>query len=137
MPGSDSPPPFAIRFRAREPQTVETRLYQQTLELTALIDVLITRVELARFHLRDLLDRDATFVALSCGRALTEVAPSERRRLYRAARPRAIECGTILDILAPRARQGAEPGRGSKLIIEDARALLADIISKLEHLAAR
>ena len=136
MPGSDSPPPFAIRFRAREPQALESRLYHQTLELTAIVEVVIDKLELARFHLRDLLDRDATFVALSCGRALAELVPSERRRLYRAARPRAIECGTILDILARRARRGPGPG-GGRMIVDEARTLLADIVSKLEHLAAR
>lgn len=136
MPGTDSPPPFAIRFRARQPQSIETRLYQQALELTALVHAMIEKPGLARFHLRDLLDRDATFVALACGRALSEVVPSERRRLYRTVRPRAIECGTILDILARRARQEAAPGR-DQTIFDEAKALLGDIISKLEHLAAR
>lgn len=136
MPGTDSPPPFAIRFRTREPQSLETRLYQQTLELTAAVEAMLDPLELARFHLRDLLDRASTFVALTCGKALAEPVPAERRKLYRAARPRAIECGTVLDILARRVARTPD-GDPRRQLVDEAQVLLADILAKLEQVAAR
>lgn len=105
------------------------RVYQQALALNTQVEVLIERAELARFHLRDQLDRDATFVALACGRALAEAAPAERRRLYRAARPRAIECATILDILQARARRRAP--------VDEPQALVAELADALAVLASR
>src|SRR5262245_26994257 len=105
MPGSDSPPPFAIRFRRRAPPepaeageaaeagtaaevgTPAERLYERPLELTALVAALADDLEVARFHIRDRLDRNATQLALLCSRAAVELAPSERRRAYRDAKP--------------------------------------------------
>jgi hypothetical protein len=139
MPGSDSPPPFAIRFRAREPGAAADagepadRLYERTLELTALVAALADNLDVARFHLRDRLDRDATQLALVCRRAAAERAPTERRRAYREATPRAGECAALLDIIGIRLRRA---GRDHQLV-DEARALLAEIIGALDHLAAR
>ena len=136
MSGSDSPPPFAIRFRAPDPgghQEPEERLYQRTLELTALVAALADDLEVARFHLRDKLDRDATQLALACRRAAAERAPAERRRTYREAKPHAQECAALLDIIDLRLRRA---GRDRQLV-EEARAALADIIAGLDHLAGR
>ena len=139
MPGSDSPPPFAIRFRAggkrapSDPAEPQDRLYQRTLELSALVAGLADDLEVARFHLRDRLDRNATHLAVSCGRAAGEPVPAERRRAYRDAKPVAHECGSLLDIISLRLRRA---GRDLKLV-DEAKAVLAEIIAALEHLASR
>ena len=144
MPGSDSPPPFAIRFRTRpgEPREGEPgegepgpgdQLYQRALELTALVAALADNLEVARFHVRDKLDRDATHLALCCGRAADDPAPSARRKAYRDARPYARECGALLDIIGLRLQRA---GRDRKLV-DDAKAVLSDILAALDHLGSR
>ncbi len=148
MPGSDSPPPFAIRFRARggpaegepaegEPAEGEPalgdRLYQRTLELTALVAALADDLEVARFHVRDRLDRDATHLALCCRRAAADPVPYTRRKAYREARPYAQECGALLDIIGLRLqRAGRDHG-----IVDGARAALSDIVAGLDRLSSR
>ena len=109
------------------------RLYQRTLELTALVAVLAENLEVARFHLRDRLDRDATQLALVCRRAAADRAPAERRRAYREAAPCAQACAALLDIIQIRLRRG---GRDHQLV-DEAGALLAEIIATMSHLAAR
>jgi hypothetical protein len=125
MPGSDSPPGAAA-----EPAD---RLYQRALELTAVVAVLADNLEVARFHVRDRLDRGATQLALLCRRAAADPAPAARRRAYRDAKPYAGECAALLDIIGLRLRRA---GRDAKLA-DDAQALLADITAALDHLAAR
>ena len=138
MPGSDSPPPFAIRFLTRSGAPSEAaspgdRLYQRALELTALVAALADNLEVARFHVRDRLDRDATHLALCCRRAVTDPVPSAKRKAYRDAKPHAHECGALLDIIGLRLRRA---GRDPQ-IIDDAKAVLADISATLDHLASR
>jgi hypothetical protein len=144
MPGSDSPPPFAIRFRTRpgEPRESEPRegeptpgdrLYERTLELTALVAALADNLEVARFHVRDRLDRDATQLALCCRRAAGDRAPSSRRKAYRDAKPYAHECGALLDIIGLRLQRAGRDHR----IVDDAKAVLSDISAALDHLASR
>jgi hypothetical protein len=125
MPGSDRPPP--------SPAEPEERLYQRALELTALVAALAENLEVARFHLRDRLDRDATQLALVCGLAAAARAPAERRRAYREARPFAHECAALLDIIGIRLRR---TGRDPQLV-DEAKAQLTDILAALDHLAAR
>jgi hypothetical protein len=115
---------------ASEPQG---RLYERALELTALVAALADNLEVARFHLRDRLDRGATQLALLCRRAATERAPTERRRAYRDATPVANECIALLDIIGLRLRRsGRDPA-----LVDDAGAVLADILAALDHLASR
>jgi len=131
MPGSDSLPPSAIRLHeAGEPGE---RLYQRALELTALVAVLADNLEVARSHLRDRLDRDATQLALRCRRAAAERAPAERRRAYRDATPLAHECTAMLDIIELRLRRSGRDPRPA----EEAKALLAEIVAALDQLASR
>lgn len=111
----------------------EDRLYERALELTALVAVLAENLDVARFHLRDRLDRDATQLALVCRRAAAERAPAERRRAYREAAPCANECAALLDIIGIRLRRS---GREHP-IVDEARSLLADIIAALNSLSAR
>lgn len=141
MPGSDSPPPFTIRFRARggaggggagEP-SLEARVYRRALELTALVAALADDLEVARFHVRDRLDRVATQLALSCGRAAADPAPYTRRKAYRDAGPHARECDALLDIVGLRLQRA---GRDHRLV-DDAKAALSDIVLALERLSSR
>ena len=123
MPGSDSPP-------EGEPGD---RLYARALELTALVAAIADNLEVARFHLRDRLDRDATQLALLCSRAAADRVPAERRRAYRDAKPFAHECVALLDIIGIRLRRSGRDHQS----IDDAKARLADIIAGLNHLASR
>lgn len=108
------------------------RLYRRTLELTALVAALVDNLEVARFHLRDRLDREATHLAMSCRRAAADPAPSARRRAYREAAPSAQACAAILDIIGVRLRRA---GRDPRLV-DDAGALLAEIIATMSRLAS-
>ena len=140
MPGSDRPLPSAARplpSAARPDDALRgepaDRLYRRTLELTALVAALAENLEVARFHLRDRLDRDATQLALVCRRAAAERAPSERRRAYREATPHAQACAALLDIIGIRLeRTGRDRG-----LVDEAGALLAEIIATMGHLASR
>ncbi len=127
---ADSPAPFKVKFRPRKPNLSEAGVYQQALDLTAAVTKIIELPDVARFHLRNLLDRNATQIALWLGHAAAELAPAERRKLYRQARPLAIECGTILDMIARRPAS-------DRMLVDDARSLAADMVGKLEQLAAR
>ncbi|HSK05745.1 MAG TPA: hypothetical protein VK932_31065 [Kofleriaceae bacterium] len=151
MPAKDSPPPFSIRFRARgpgeppeagEPRPADAageagepadRLYQRALELTALVAALADDLAVARFHVRDRLDRGATQLALLCHRAAAERAPAARRRVYREARPHAHECAALLDIVGLRLRRAGKADQ----VITEAQGLLADIAAALDLLASR
>jgi hypothetical protein len=139
MPAGDSPPPFAIRFASQKPGEVlgavepAEQLYHRALELTALVAQLAENLEVARFHVRDRLDRDATQLALLCRRAASERAPTERRRAYREAKPYAQECAALLDIIGLRQhRSGRDPR-----LVDEARALVGEVIAALGPLAAR
>ena len=127
---ADRPPGFAVTFRTPEPSSAEDDVYQQALALTAIVEQILVRAELARFQLKSRLDHDATHIALWLGQAARELAPAERRRLYRQARPLAIECGTLLDIIEQRA-----PGIETPLI-DRARTMAAGLALRLEHLSA-
>ncbi|HWO18740.1 MAG TPA: hypothetical protein VNO30_08185 [Kofleriaceae bacterium] len=132
MSGSDSPSVAAPGELAAPGEPAE-RLYQRALELTAVVAALADDLEVARFHVRDRLDRGATQLALLCHQAAAERAPSARRRAYRDAKPCAHECAALLDIIGLRLRRA---GRDSRLA-DAAHALLADIRAALEQLAAR
>jgi hypothetical protein len=133
MPGSDRPLPSADRLADAQPGEPADRLYRRTLELTALVAALAENLEVARFHLRDRLDRDATQLALVCRRAAADRAPSERRRAYREAAPHAQACAALLDIIGVRLQR---TGRDHRLV-DAAGALLAEIIATMGLLASR
>jgi hypothetical protein len=122
MPGSDS-----------QPGEPADRLYQRALELTAVVAALADNLEVARFHVRDRLDRGATQLALLCHRAAADRAPAARRRAFRDAKPYAHECAALLDIIGLRLRRAGHDAR----LADDAQALLADISAALDHLATR
>ena len=122
--------PFAVSFRDDNPHAKQrTGVYEQALTFSELVDSIVETVT-ARFHLKDLLDKSATVVALRIAQAAGETSKAERRRQYRVARRAATDCAAVLDILAR--RKGVEPGQ-----IAPARQLVMALVSELAHLSSR
>ena len=94
----ESPPPFII---FRSPKLERVDVYQLALDFTASIERLLKGTE-ARFFMKDRLDRNATGIAMQVAQAINDLAPSGRRASYRKAYALAVDCSTILDILARR-----------------------------------
>jgi|MudIll2142460700_1097286.scaffolds.fasta_scaffold05777_6 hypothetical protein len=123
-----SPPPFIV-FRnpkANAASIERVDVYQLALDFTAKIELILRKVE-ARFHLKDRLDRNATGIAIHVGQAANDLAPSGRRRSYRLAHALAVDCSTILDIIARRTDV-------DRNVVDLAQKLVAQLLSKLEHL---
>ena len=122
--------PFAVSFRDDNPHAKQRAgVYEQALAFSEQVDTIVETIT-ARFHLKDLLDKSATVVALRIAQAAGETSKAERRRQYRVARRAATDCAAVLDILAR--RKGVEPGQ-----IAPARQLVMALVSELAHLAAR
>lgn len=122
--------PFAVTFRDDNPDAKQRQgVYEQALQLTALVDKLVDSIE-ARFHLKDTLDKSSTVVALRIAQAASETSKGDRRRQYRVARRAATDCAAVLDILAR--RRGADP-----TTIEPARKLVITLVAQLAQLATR
>jgi four helix bundle protein len=122
--------PFAVHFRDDNPHSLERAgVYEQALALTAAVDVIIEKTE-ARFHLKDLLDKSVTLVALRIAQAAGETAKADRRRNYRIARRAATDCAAILDILARRPTC-------DQALIGPARTIIINLVTQLAHLATR
>src|SRR5688500_11638988 len=115
--------PFAVTFRQDNPHATErTGVYEQALAFSEQVDTIIEMVT-ARFHLKDLLDKSATAVALRIAQAAGETSKAERRRQYRVARRAATDCAAVLDILTR--RKGVEPG-----LLAPARQLVMALVSE-------
>ncbi|MGE0402571.1 MAG: four helix bundle protein [Kofleriaceae bacterium] len=122
--------PFAVHFRDDNPHSLERAgVYEQALALTSAVDAIVEKSE-ARFHLKDLLDKSATMVALRIAQAAGETAKGDRRKHYRIARRAATDCAAILDIL------GRRPGCDAALIAP-ARTIILALVMQLAHLATR
>ena len=122
--------PFAVSFRDDNPHAKQrTGVYEQALAFSEQVDTIVETTT-ARFHLKDLLDKSATVVALRIAQAAGETSKAERRRQYRVARRAATDCAAILDILAR--RKGVEPAQ-----IAPARQLVMALVSELAHLSSR
>ncbi len=122
--------PFAVSFRDDNPHAKQrTGVYEQALAFSEQVDTIVETIT-ARFHLKDLLDKSATIVALRIAQAAGETSKAERRRQYRVARRAATDCAAILDILAR--RKGVEPEQ-----IAPARQLVMALVSELAHLSSR
>ena len=94
--------PFAVHFRQDNPHATERLgVYEQSLALTSLVDTLVETSH-ARFHLKDLLDKSATVIAMRVAQAAGETSKNERRRQYRVARRAATDVAAVLDIMARR-----------------------------------
>ncbi len=122
--------PFAVHFRDDNPHSLERAgVYEQALALTSAVDAIVEKSE-ARFHLKDLLDKSATMVALRIAQAAGETAKGDRRKHYRIARRAATDCAAILDIL------GRRPGCDAALIAP-ARTIILALVTQLAHLSTR
>jgi len=122
--------PFAVTFREDNPNAKQrTGVYEQALTLSEQVDVIVETAT-ARFHLKDLLDKSATVVALRIAQAAGETSKAERRRQYRVARRAATDCAAVLDILAR--RKGIEPS-----LVAPARQTVMTLVSELAHLSSR
>lgn len=140
--------PFAVQFRDKDdegrprssaegaakvddnPQALERAgVYEQALGLVSAIDVIVEKME-ARFHLKDLLDKSGTVIALRIAQAAGEVAKGDRRKHYRIARRAATDCAAILDILGRRPNADAA-------VIAPARTIVLSLVTRLAHLATR
>jgi four helix bundle protein len=122
--------PFAVTFRPDNPGAKQREgVYESALELTALVDQLV-EATVARFHLKETLDRSSTVIALRIAQAAGETSKGERRRQYRLARRAATDCGAVLDILAR--RPGADPA-----VLGPARQLVLVLATQLAHLAVK
>jgi hypothetical protein len=125
-----SPPPFIV-FRSpkleRAKASASIDIYQLALDFTAKVEAIVHKTD-ARIHLRDRLDRSATAIAMHVGQAVNDLAPAARRKTYRKTHGLAVDCSTILDILARRTDL-------DKSSVEAAQKLVAELLSKLEQLA--
>lgn len=122
--------PFAVSFRDDNPHAKKrTGVYEQALAFSEHVDTIVETIT-ARFHLKDLLDKSATVVALRIAQAAGETSKAERRRQYRVARRAATDCAALLDILAR--RRGVEPAQ-----ITPARQLVMTLVNELAHLSSR
>jgi hypothetical protein len=121
-----SPPPFIV---FRTPKLERVDIYQLALDFTAKVEAIVHTAE-ARVHLRDRLDRGATSIAMLVGQAVNDLAPSERRKTYRKAHAIAVDCSTILDILARRPDL-------DRALVGPAQKLVAELLSQLEQLRSQ
>ncbi len=103
-------------------------VYQQALELTALVDAVLEKAE-ARFHHKDTLDKASTLVAICVAQAASETTKVARRRQYRAARRAMTDCIVVLDILAR--------ARGASDVVAQAHGLATKLVTQLAHLESR
>jgi 23S rRNA-intervening sequence protein len=123
----DSPPPFIV-FR-KKPTTAEDKrvdVYQLALDFTEkVVDLLLTTE--ARFFLKDRLDRNATGIALHVAQAVKDLAPSGRRKSYGVAYRLAVDCSTVLDILARRSDVNL-------VAVSEVQAIVSQLVSNLDPL---
>ena len=122
--------PFAVHFRQDNPHATERiGVYDQALALTTLVDVLVESSQ-ARFHLKDLLDKSATLVAMRVAQAAGETSKQERRRQYRVARRAATDVAAVLDIMARR------PGMNQG-VLAPAKQNVMELVSRLAILSTK
>jgi hypothetical protein len=124
----DSPPPFIV-FRKKgvtAEEKVRLDLYQVALDFTATIEKLLLTTE-ARYFLKDRLDKNATGIAMYVAQAVKDLAPGGRRRSYGLAYKLAVDCSTILDILARRSDVDL-------VTVSAAQALVSQLVSNLDPL---
>lgn len=129
----DSPPPFIV-FRkktvtsedSRKPEAVKPDLYQLALDFTANVEQVLQKVD-ARFYLKDRLDKNAMAIAMHVGQGVKDAAPSGRRKSFTTAYKLAVDCTTILDILARRSDVDL-------VVVSAAQGLLSQLVSNLDSL---
>ncbi|MEO8553664.1 MAG: hypothetical protein ABI678_27005 [Kofleriaceae bacterium] len=92
----DSPPDFIV-IRTPHAMRGPTRLYEASLDLVEQVH-LVLEGAVARFYLKDRIDKGATGIAMRLGRAQTEAA-SLRWRHYRDVLEQLVDVATLLDIV--------------------------------------
>jgi hypothetical protein len=118
-----SPPPFIV---FRSPKLERVDVYQLALDFTAVVATIVNTAEV-RFHLKDRLDRNATMIAMQVGQATGDPVPSARRAVYRRAQQLAVDCSTMLDIVARRSDI-------DQALIAPAQKVVTRLLAKLEQL---
>ena len=118
-----SPPPFIV---FRTPKLERVDIYQLALDFTAKVEAIVHKTD-ARIHLRDRLDRGATAIAIQVGQAVNDLAPSTRRATYRKVHALAVDCSTVLDILARRSDL-------DRSLVVAAQKVVAELLTQLEQL---
>ena len=98
------PTPFAIRIR---PDPAKRRLYDDAIELSVRIYLVIELATNERYFLRDQLDRKGSAIPQLVAQALSTGDLTARRALYVRARQLVIDCMAIFDIL--NGRRSVEP----------------------------
>lgn len=122
--------PFAVHFREDNPLAIERiGVYEQALALTTLIDDLVESSQV-RFHLKDLVDKSATVVAMRIAQAAGETSKAERRRQYRVARRAATDVAAVLDIMARR------PGI-TQAVLGPAKQTVTQLVARLAVLSTK
>ena len=126
----DSPPPFIVfrRKGATAEEQARVDLYQIALDFTAKVELVLQKSD-ARYLLKDRLDRAASGIAMHVAQAVKDLAPSGRRKSYGVAYKLAVDCTTILDILARRSDVDL-------VVVSAAQALLSQLVSNLDPLRA-
>ena len=126
MDMEDSPPPFIV-FRAPKVERPKANdVYQLALDFTAKVELVLQRTE-ARFHMKDRLDKSSAGIAMHVAQAINDLAPAGRRKSYRMAHALAVDCSTMLDILARRSDV-------DRPVVQAAQQLLSQLLSNLDHL---
>src|SRR4051812_45034212 len=92
-------------------------VYQRSLELLDLLDLIQDQMPGGRAHLRDQLDRAGTSVVLNIAEGAGEFSPADKQRFYRMSRRSATETSAILDILQRRKAVDIEMLRSAQELI--------------------
>lgn len=105
-------------------------IYEVALDFTSRVFRVIQHAEHERFHLKDQLDRRSTAIAMLVARARDTPGGSSRRSLFEQARKAAMDCRSILDMVA--GRNTAESS-----VLQPAREVAAELVARLAQLAIR
>lgn len=119
----ESPPPFIV---FRSPKVERVDCYQLALDFTAKVELVLQKTE-ARFFMKDRLDKSSAGIAVHIAQAVNDLAPAGRRKSYRLAHALAVDCSTVLDILARRSDV-------DRTVVNAAQKLLSELLSNLDHL---
>jgi len=126
----ESPPPFIVFRTPKHTAKIErVDVYQLALDFTAKVEAVLVKTE-ARYHMKDRLDRQASGIAMWVAQAVNDLAPAGRRASYRKAHAIAVDCSTLLDILAR--RSDVDPAA-----VHAAQQLLIKLLSNLDHLRSQ
>lgn len=122
----ESPPPFIVFRSPKVERTKADDVYQLALDFTSKVELVLQKTE-ARFFMKDRLDRNSAQIAVHIAQAVNDLAPGGRRKSYRQAHALAVDCSTVLDILARRSDV-------DRPVVQAAQQLLSELLANLDHL---